>query len=313
MRRLSVAVIASVITSTLAASSALAQGEYALRTAFEGKTVTVKLDMPGTSRGVDVYPQEAIPVSFRDVADRTKDFTVALKMGQQVMVTKIVVKRDLIEFQLGGGGYGTLFDNAGSNISASQAGESQRERALRDSVKTAPNAAKKKAFERELNDTRSARERENTQARAQAAQANELREVNLRAKRSVSGSRFNIRYKPAVPSDAMTPAGVMQALAAYIDFPGVAITNAPMAADNAGSRPADNAGSRPAAGGSALASVRQGLLLAAVEALLGPANTASESKEGVLTLMKRSYIHDGKKVVASFVNGVLIDYAIGPI
>ena len=228
MRRLSVAVIASVITSTLAASSALAQGEYALRTAFEGKTVTVKLDMPGTSRGVDVYPQEAIPVSFRDVADRTKDFTVALKMGQQVMVTKIVVKRDLIEFQLGGGGYGTLFDNAGSDISASQAGESQRERALRDSVKTAPNAAKKKAFERELNDTRSARERENTQARAQAAQANELREVNLRSKRSVSGSRFNIRYKPAVPSDAMTPAGVMQALAAYIDFPGVAMTSAPM-------------------------------------------------------------------------------------
>jgi hypothetical protein len=305
MRRLSVAVIASVITSTLAASSALAQGEYALRTAFEGKTVTVKLDMPGTSRGVDVYPQEAIPVSFRDVADRTKDFTVSLKMGQQVMVTKIVVKRDLIEFQLGGGGYGTLFDNTGSNISASEAGESQRERALRDSVKTAPNAAKKKAFERELNDTRAARERENTQARAQAAQANELREVNLRAKRSVSGSRFNIRYKPNVPSDAMTPEGVMQALAAYVDFPGAPMTNAPMAAGNAGSQ--------PAAGGSVLASVRQGLLLAEVEALLGPANTASESKEGVLTLMKRSYIRDGKKVVASFVNGVLIDYAIGPI
>ena len=305
MRRLSIAVIASVITSALAASSALAQGEYALRTAFEGKTVTVKLDMPGTSRGVDVYPQEAIPVSFRDVADRTKDFTVALKMGQQVMVTKIVVKRDLIEFQLGGGGYGTLFDNAGSDISASEAGESQRERALRDSVKTAPNAAKKKAFERELNDTRAARERENTQARAQAAQANELREVNLRSKRSVSGSRFNIRYKPAVPSDAMTPEGVMQALAAYVDFPGASMTNAPTAAGNAGSR--------PAAGGSALASVRQGLLLAEVEALLGPANTASESKEGVLTLMKRSYIRDGKKVLASFVNGVLIDYAIGPI
>jgi hypothetical protein len=305
MRRLSVVVIASVITSTLAASSALAQGENALRAAFEGKTVTVKLDMPGTSRGVDVYPQEAIPVSFRVVADRTKDFTVSLKMGQQVMVTKIVVKRDLIEFQLGGGGYGTLGDNAGSDIWASTAGESKQERALRDSVKTAPNAAKKKTFERELNDLRSARERENTQARAQAAQANELREVNLRAKRSVSGSRFNIRYKPAVPSDAMTPAGVMQALAAYVDFPDASMTNAPIAAGNAGSR--------PAADGSALASVRQGLLLTEVEALLGPANTASESKEGVLTLMKRSYIRDGKKVVASFVNGVLIDYAIGPI
>ncbi len=53
-------------------------------------------------------------------------------------------------------------------------------------------------------------------------------------------------------------------------------------------------------------------MLAEVEALLCPANTASESKEGVLTLMKRTYIFDGKKVVASFVKGVLIDYAIGP-
>jgi hypothetical protein len=49
-----------------------------------------------------------------------------------------------------------------------------------------------------------------------------------------------------------------------------------------------------------------------VEALLGPANTASESKEGMLTLMKRNYNHDGKKVTASFVNGVLIDYSISP-
>ena len=304
MRRLSVAVIALALSSTMAASSAFAQGEPALRAAFEGKTVTVKLDMPGTSRGVDVYPQEAIPVSFRDVADRTKDYTVSLKMGQQVMVTKIVVKRDLIEFQLGGGGYGTLGDNAGSEISAPQASESQQERALRDSIRTASNAQKKRAFERELNDMRSARERENTQARAQAAQANELREANLRSKRSVSGSRFNIRYKPAVPSDAMTPAGVMQALAAYVDFSGAAITNALV--------PSGSASSRPAAGSNALASVRLGLLLAEVEALLGPANTASESKEGVLTLMKRSYISDDKKLVASFVNGVLIDYAIGP-
>lgn len=72
------------------------------------------------------------------------------------------------------------------------------------------------------------------------------------------------------------------------------------------------AGSRPSSGSNALASVRKGLLLTDVEALLGPANTASESKEGVLMLMKRTYNYDGKKIVASFVNGVLIDYSIGP-
>lgn len=304
MRHLPAVVFAAIATSTVAPAAG-AQSEALLRAAFEGKTVTVKLDMPGTSRGVDVYPQEATPVSFRDVADRTKDYTVSLKMGQQAMITKIVVKKDLIEFQLGGGGYGTLGDNTGSDISPTLASESKAERALRDSIKTAPNSAKKKDYERELNNMRTARERENAKARAEAAQANELREANLRAKRSVSGSRFNIRYKPAVPPDAMTPNGVIQALAAYVDFPGAAMSDAPAGATNANSR--------PAAGANALASVRKGLLLSEVEALLGPANTASESKEGVLTLMKRNYIYDGKKVVASFVNGVLIDYAIGPV
>ena len=305
MRRLVVAVIASVASAHASAPIAGAQSEAALRSAFEGKTVTVKLDMPGTSRGVDVYPMEATPVSFRDVADRTKDYTVSLKMGQTVMVTKIVVKKDLIEFQLGGGGYGTIGDNTGSDISASQASESNKERALRDSIKTAPNSARKKDYERELNNLRSARERENAGARAEAAQANELREANLRSKRSVSGSRFNIRYKPAVPPDAMTPDGVRRALAEYVEFSGAPMANAPQASPNSNNR--------PAAGTNALASVRKGLLLSEVEALLGPANTASESKEGVLTLMKRNYIYDGKRVVASFVNGVLIDYAIGPI
>lgn len=301
MSRLPSVVVTSVFAFAAFANTAHSQSESALRNAFEGKTVTVKLDMPGTSRGVDVYPMEATPVSFREVADRTKDYTVSLKMGQTVMVTKIVVKKDLIEFQLGGGGFGTFGDNTGSDISAAEAGESKQERALRDSVKRAPNAAKKREYERELNNLRGACERENAKARAEAAQANELREANLRAKRSVSGSRFNIRYKPAVPPDAMTPNAVTRALSAYVDFSDASMSSASSASGN-----------RQSAGTNALASLRKGLLLTEVEALLGPANTASESKEGVLTLMKRNYIYDGKRVVASFVNSVLIDYAIGP-
>lgn len=296
-------IIAAVATMALT-STASAQSESALRTAFEGKTVTVKLDMPGTSKGVDVYPLETTPVNFREVADRTKDFTVALKMGQQVMVTKLVVKKDHIEFQLGGGGYGTLGDETGSAAYTNDASESKEERQLRDSIKVAANPAKKKAFEKELSNLRNTRERENSRARAEAAQANELRDANIRTRRAQSGSRFNIWYKPTVPADGMTPNGVMNALKAYLDFSGAVMTDAPSVSSAAG---------RPVAGTNALASVRKGLLLSEVEALLGPANTASESKEGVLTLMKRNYIYDGKRVVASFVNGVLIDYSIGPV
>jgi hypothetical protein len=36
--------------------TALAQNEGALRAAFEGRTITLKIDMPATSQGVDVFP-----------------------------------------------------------------------------------------------------------------------------------------------------------------------------------------------------------------------------------------------------------------
>jgi hypothetical protein len=54
------------------------------------------------------------------------------------------------------------------------------------------------------------------------------------------------------------------------------------------------------------------LLLEDVEAILGPAATANETKEGTLTLVKRMYRKDGQRVAASFVNDVLIDFAITP-
>jgi hypothetical protein len=75
--------------------------------------------------------------------DRIKEFGTALDVGQQVMVTKVVIKGDShIEFQLGGGGFGTLFDDAGTQrVSSGTAGESARERALRDPIKTAPTPA----------------------------------------------------------------------------------------------------------------------------------------------------------------------------
>lgn len=301
------AIVSAAASFALFSVSAHAQSEAALRNAFEGKTITVKIDMPATAYGVDVYPLAATPVNWRAVADRSKDYGTALKMGTQVMVTKLVIKKDHIEFQLGGGGYGTFGDETGNAAYAREESESKEERALRDSVKKETNSAKKKAYEKELNNLRSVRERENSRARAEAAQANELREANLRAKRVVSGSRFNVWYKPTVPPDAMTPEGVMNALKPYVDFAGGAYTGS-----GAESSMAASAGNKTVAAGNALMSIRKGLLLAEVEALLGPANTASESKEGVLTLMKRNYVHDGKKITASFVNGVLIDYAIAP-
>ena len=274
-----------------------AQNEAVLRQAFEGKVVAVKIDMPATQRGVDVYPLDQIPVDFREVAQRLKDNSTALKIGQPVMVTKVVVKKNShIEFQLGGGGYGTLGDNTSTDVSVVNQGETKAEKALRDSIKHAPGPTKRKQFEKELASLREERERENARAAAEAKQAESVMEANLRAKRAESGSRFNVRYRNGIPGDALTPDGLMRALAQYVDF-----GTATGAASSGGS-----------GSGKGYAPLRKGLLLDEVETLLGPAATASETKEGTLTVLKRTYRKDGQKISASFVNEVLIDFAITP-
>jgi len=307
--------IGTAVALALVARGAAAQNEGALRAAFEGKTVAVRIDMPATSQGVNVYPQDAMPVNFREVAQRLKDNGTALKMGTSVMVTKVVVKKDHIEFQLGGGGYGTFGDWAtnGSDVNAATTGETQYEKDLRHQIKNS-SGDEKKRLERELSKVRSERERENTKAKAEAQQANMAREANIRSKRLDAGSRFNIHYRQGMPPEALTPDGVMKSLAQYVDFPGAKVAaaspeaapNAPAASPNAAPAPA----AAPAGG---VASLKKGLSLSEVETLLGPAATASEAKNGTMTVAKRTYRKDGLEVAASFVGGVLIDFAIKPI
>lgn len=304
-----------------------AQNEAALRAAFEGKQVTVKVDMPATSKGIDVFPQDQMPVNWREVANRMKEYGTALKPGQQVMITKVVVKKDShIEFQLGGGGWGTFGDhmNSSSSVSATTESESSEEKALKARIKQAQGPTERKRLEKELNNVRTARERENSKAKAEAAQANEAREANLRVKRAESGSRFNIRYKNGIPPYYLTPEGIAEALAQYVEIPGIRIVAsgdkaaAPAAANalTAGSTSSGQAvtsTTAPATGSAqAVLALKKGLTVAEVEALLGPANSANEVKEGSMTVMKRVYKVDGKKFAASFVGGVLIDFAITP-
>ena len=282
---------------------AVAQNEAALRAAFEGKTVTVKIDMPGTSRGVDVYPMNQTPLDVRELAERLKEYGTALKPGQTVMVTKVVIKGNThIEFQLGGGGFGTFGDDMGSKVNAPDQGETRAEKALKDSIKASGCCpTKRKNFERELASKRSERERENARAEAEAQQANQAREANLRLKRMESGSRFNIRYREGLTSAAITPDGVRKALAEYVDFPGTTAVAA------AAAPPPVTA---PSAGG--VSALKKGLSIKEVEALLGPAATAGEQKEGTLLVLKRTYRKDGMLVTARFVNDVMIDFAITP-
>ncbi|HEY9013506.1 MAG TPA: hypothetical protein VIM84_00405, partial [Gemmatimonadales bacterium] len=92
------------------ASPLHAQDEGRLRKALEGKRITLKMDMPATSEGVDVYPGSNHAVDFDKVGKRMKKHGVALHDGESARITKVKVKDDVIEIQLNGGGYGTFGD-----------------------------------------------------------------------------------------------------------------------------------------------------------------------------------------------------------
>ncbi|MBU6367319.1 MAG: hypothetical protein KJT01_13985 [Gemmatimonadetes bacterium] len=308
---------ALLLALALTPAVARAQNEAALRQAFEGKLVSVRMAMPGTAKGVDVFPQQQMAINYRQVADRIKEFGTALDVGAQVMVTKVVVKKDShIEFQLGGGGFGTFGDDAGTQrIFAGFEGESARERALRDSIKTATDAKVRARMQRDLNSARAARQRENDKARAEAEQANAAREANLRGRRQEGGSRFNVRYQGGIPADALTPDGLMAALGPYVDFAATGAKGATAAAAAAAPGGASSAASATApapSGAGGLTALRKGLSVREVEALLGPAVTAAEEKQGPITVLKRNYASGGMKVAASFVNDILVDFTISP-
>lgn len=302
-------------------STAAAQDEMSLREAFEGKMVTVKLEMPATSKGIDIFPRDGTPLDVRELAERMKEFGVALKPGQQVMVTKVVVKGNShIEFQLGGGGYGTFGDyvSSPSSVSSSSEGESKEERELRSQIKAAQGPTRRKELEKQLRSLQQERERENARAEAEVAQANIAREQLLAGKRAQAGSRFNIRFRDGILAYYKTPAGVQEALSSYLDFGSAAVAampgTRPAVPVQQGTTTAAPIAAAPAASpGGRVAALRKGLSLEEVERLLGPASTASEKSEGSVTMLERGYRTDGMKIATKFVNGVLVDYSIAPL
>src|SRR5215471_13636694 len=201
-----------------AASPALGQTESALKDYFEGKQVRVKLDMPATQEGIDVYPDARRPLDFGVYSGRLKSYGVAVHNGESVMITRIRLKDKLIEFQLGGGGYGTFGDDTGT-VSSTTASKSNREKDLEKAIKNERDPDRKRRMQRELDDLRREREREDALNKNIAASATEANKARIAEKRLQGGSRFNIRYQNGVPP-GLEPAGVMRALEEYVDFSG---------------------------------------------------------------------------------------------
>ncbi|MFN7937674.1 MAG: hypothetical protein U0R19_30375 [Bryobacteraceae bacterium] len=196
----------------------LAQDELALRRFFEGKKVRVKMEMPASHLGVDVFYKAEMPVNFRDYGSRVKKFGVALREGDSVMITTVKVKDRVIEFQLGGGGYGTFGDDSGS-VSYSSVSKSSREKDLEKEIQKTPDGRRKDDLKRELSRLESARRYEDSRRREDARRLETIKKAEIAEKRRDAGSRFNLRFPERFLLESPpTPALVVSMLDEYVDF-----------------------------------------------------------------------------------------------
>jgi hypothetical protein len=297
--------LAAPLAFALGVAPLAAQTETALKEYFEGRTVSPKLAMPGTEDGIDVYPGSPRPLDYPKYASRLKRFGTAIKAGEPVTITKIKLKSKHIEFQLGGGGYGTFGDETSSNVGTALAPKTKREQNLEADLKRETDPAKRRAMREELDGLQADRERENARNRSAVAEAEEHRKQNIRQMRLEGGSRFNIRYQDQVPYDALTPQSVMAALTQYVDFSQLRASEPEPATSLPGatSQPASTLAHGPG-------SLHKGMLLQDVDAILGPASSNSERKEGSLKVAERVYSSPNGRVTGWFVEGVLIRYTM---
>jgi hypothetical protein len=287
------------------AAPAQAQTEWDLRQAFEGKFVIVKMDMPATHRGVDLYPDREPSVDYREYSARIREFGVALRQGDRIMVTTVRVKKKNIEFQLGGGGYGVFGDDTGYVYVPTES-KSNREKDLERRIRDETDPDRRRRMQRELDDLRRDRERENRRRDAESRELSERKQSEIASKRLDAGSRFNLwfdEYKLA--SRLPTPREMRQMLAQYLDFEG--------APQGPGPRPVGPMPPPPPPRGdlSRVTELRRGMSMEEVHEMLGEPTRNKAGKQGDLTTVTE-YYDDGDRITEIvYVGNVIVRFSTG--
>jgi hypothetical protein len=305
----------SVTLGLALASPVAAQNQSVLEKAFEGREVTVLLDMPASHQGVDLYLQREPEIEFGEYGRRLKAYGVALRKEDRVMITTIKVNKKNIEIQLGGGGYGTWGDDSGY-VSPAYVGKSRRESDLEKERKNTTDADRRRSIERELDYLRREREREERDNKREAEALTAMKQREVATKRLDGGSRFNIWYADKrLEQWAPTPEELMLSLAKYLDFggsngdgvPGVmrgTAGNRLVATDRQASGPV-----RPPDVETAATSLRRGMSTDDVHDLLGAPTRRRSSKQGELDSVVETWETTDSVTEVTFVGGVVVRFA----
>ena len=282
------------------AAPAAAQNEDALKDFFEGKRIVTRIDLPGTSDGVDVRVDADRQIDYQEYGHRLRMYGTALRAGDSAIVTLVKVKQDLIEFQLSGGGYGTFSDDTSTSVYIPFVEKSSREKELERLVRDEKDGRRRRQLERDLDELRDRRERENRRIEVERVRASEIKREQIAERRLHAGSRFNIRYADVVPRD-IRPDGVMDALAEYLDFSSVGYPAI------GPPRPVTTALPVPLAGDTPL---HRGMVRADAERMFGLAQQTTDRREGNLTITTLVFLRGDQRITAEFVEDVLVRYTI---
>ena len=281
--------LAFAVSAAVAATApAVAQTEDALKSYFEGHRVTLRLDMPGSQEGIDVHADARRALDVDEYRGSLRKYGVAIRAGQAATVTLVKVKKDLIEFQLDGGGFGTFGDDTSTSVYIPVVEKSEREKDLERRIKDEDDRERRHRMERELDELREHRERENRRIAAEKERAEAQKAEFVAERRLRGGSRFNIRYDSHVPP-GMRPQDLMVALSDYVDFGQQAMPPAP-AGD--------------------VTQLRKGMTRADAERLFGYPSETRQKSAGDLIVTTLVFTTATERVTADFVEDVLIRYAL---
>ena len=299
------------VTLALVSISAVGQGgASAIQSYFTGKQVIVKIDMPGSQKGVDLRFNKPTPMDWKEYGSRIKQFGVAIHQGDVARVTSVVVKNDMIEFQLDGGGFGTFGDDTNTTVTAKPVEKSDYEKSLEKQIADTDDPDKKQQLQRELDRERARRERQDAVNQQQAQYASQVKAQTVAQNRAAGGSRFNLRWSGSIPADQLTPEAVMQRLSEYVDFKGSQPASAAASEPNnaVSAQPASVA---PDTNTPATAKLKRGMKIDEVSTLFGPGKQLSESvgDQGLKTQVYE-YTSGDRHVEVTYVDGLVVRYSI---
>jgi hypothetical protein len=125
-------------------------GASTIEAYFTGKEVALKIDMPGTQKGVDLRFNKTTPMDWKEYSSRIKQAGTAIRKGDTARVTAIVVKKDVIEFQLDGGGFGTFGDDTTTKVEAKATDKSDYEKDLEKQISETTDEDRKIQLQRDV-------------------------------------------------------------------------------------------------------------------------------------------------------------------